>query len=67
MEPKELREQAQRWRARAPAQDKETAEALTDAATSFEGLAEDKEKATAKPEKPGEFIHRAYDPRDKKK
>ncbi len=69
MEPKELREQAQRWRSRAPGQDKETAEALTEAAGSLEGLADDKEKAEhpAKPEVPGEFMHRAYDGKTKKK
>ena len=69
MEPKELREQAQRWRSRAPAQDQETADALAAAAASLEGLADDTEKAQkpAAPEIPGEFMHRAYDGKTKKK
>ena len=69
MEPKELREQAKRWRSRAPGQDEETAEALADAADSLEGLADDTDKAEkpAKPEVPGEFMHRAYGDKPKKK
>ncbi|MBI3512962.1 MAG: hypothetical protein HY060_02705 [Proteobacteria bacterium] len=67
MDPKELREQAKRWRSRAPAADEPTAEALVEAAQSFEGLAEDTEKATGKPEAPGEFMHRAYNDKTKKK
>lgn len=67
MEPKELREQAKRWRSRAPGQDEETAEALTQAADSFEGLANDTEKTAPKPQATGEFMHRAYDDPPKKK
>ena len=67
MEPKELREQAKRWRDRAPGQDEETAEALAQAATSLETIAAEKDSAgKPKPEAPKEFIHRAYDGPKKK-
>jgi hypothetical protein len=63
MDSKELREQAKRWRDRAPGQDEETAEALAEAAHSLETIAQEKDASAPKPkpEAPKEFIHRAYD------
>jgi hypothetical protein len=66
MKPDELRNQAKRWRERAPLADKETAEALADAAGSLESLADEKDKKDGKPApapQPTEFIHRAYEPK----
>jgi len=67
MKPDELRDQAKRWRDRAPQADKETAEALADAAGSLESLADEKDKKDGKPasapKPPGEFMHRAYEPK----
>jgi hypothetical protein len=65
MKPKELREQARRWRSRAPGTDDPTAQALVEAANSFEGLAEANEPTTAAPKTPAEFMHRAYEPKPK--
>jgi len=72
MDSQELRNQAKRWRSRLVGADEETAEALVDAAKSFEGLAQDKDReAVQKAQAEGEFLHRAYDkkdaPKDKKK
>jgi hypothetical protein len=64
MDSQELREQAKRWRDRAPGEDKETAEAIDAAANSLETIAKEKDAAAPKPAPAapkGEFIHRAYD------
>jgi hypothetical protein len=66
MDAEELRNQAKRWRSRAPTADEPTAEALVEAARSLEGLAQDKEREAATQPK-GEFMHRAYDKKDQKK
>jgi hypothetical protein len=67
MDTKELREQAKRWRDRAPGQDEETAEALAQAAHSLDTIAEEKDAVDKpKPTAPKEFIHRAYDGPKKK-
>jgi MoxR-like ATPase len=58
MDPIELREQAQRWRARVPHYDEPTGQALVEAATSFEALADTRETAT--PPVTAPFIHRAF-------
>jgi hypothetical protein len=60
MKPDEMREQAQRWRTRAPRYDEPTAQALVEAAESFEALAQAKDAVA--PEAPGKFLHRAYRP-----
>lgn len=64
MDSQELREQAKRWRERAPGADKETAEAIDAAANSLETIAKEKDASAPKPAAPAaprEFIHRAYD------
>jgi hypothetical protein len=67
MDSQELRNQAKRWRSRVVGADEETAEALVDAAKSFEGLAQDKDREAAqKKQGEGEFMHRAYDKKDTK-
>jgi hypothetical protein len=66
MKSDELRDQAKRWRSRAPGQEPEIADALVEAAGSFEALADEKDKKDGKPApapQPAEFIHRAYDPK----
>jgi len=78
MNPDELRNQARRWRERAPQHDEPTAEALVEAAGSFEALADESDQKAkppvkdkpdvkpAAPEKPApEFLHRAYNPKPK--
>jgi len=58
MSPTEMREQAQRWRSRVPRHDQPTAQALVEAAGSFEDLANAKD-GTA-PQAVAPFIHRAF-------
>jgi hypothetical protein len=80
MNPDELRNQARRWRERAPQHDEPTAEALVEAAGSFEALADETDQKAKKPatDKPDgkaaaaqqpapEFMHRAYEPKSKPK
>lgn len=70
MDSQELREQAKRWRDRAPGQDEDTVAAITEAAHSLEAIAQEKDAAAPKPAAPdlpkGAFIHRAYDGPQKK-
>jgi hypothetical protein len=60
MKPFELREQAARWRARAPQYDPWTQQALFDAAESFEALAERDEVRADARDSATPFLHRAY-------
>jgi len=66
MKSDEMRDQAKRWRSRAPGQEPEIADALVEAAGSFEALADEKDKKDGKaaaPQPAPEFMHRAYEPK----
>ena len=66
MKSDEMRDQAKRWRSRAPGQEPEIADVLVEAAGSFEALADEKDKKDGKTvpaAEPKEFIHRAYEPK----
>jgi hypothetical protein len=63
MKSSELREQAKRWRERAPQYDEEIGQALLAAADSFEDIAKQQDAGApeqATPDTARPFIHQAY-------